>query len=117
VIALISAGLIFWSYHFVDADYWTWLLYTGMFGLMGSAILNYLATRKQQREAVVLRSVLTCPHCGHSREEAMPENACTYFYVCTGCNTRLKPLGGDCCVFCSYGTVKCPPVQAGTGCC
>jgi hypothetical protein len=32
----------------------------------------------------------------------------------------LKPLPGDCCVICSYGTVKCPPVQAAgspTGCC
>ncbi|MCZ6756852.1 MAG: GDCCVxC domain-containing (seleno)protein [Bacteroidetes bacterium] len=22
-----------------------------------------------------------------------------------------KPLDGDCCVFCSYGTEPCPPVQ------
>jgi len=35
----------------------------------------------------------------------------------------LKPLTGDCCVFCSYGTVPCPPIQLrlqqGTagGCC
>jgi len=28
---------------------------------------------------------------------------------------RLK--AGDCCVFCSYGTVKCPPKQAETSCC
>ena len=30
---------------------------------------------------------------------------------------RLKPLAGDCCVFCSYGDVKCPPIQQGDGCC
>jgi hypothetical protein len=24
---------------------------------------------------------------------------------------RLRPKAGDCCVFCSYGTVPCPPVQ------
>ncbi|WP_368736408.1 GDCCVxC domain-containing (seleno)protein [Proteus terrae] len=23
----------------------------------------------------------------------------------------LTPLEGDCCVFCSYGTVPCPPIQ------
>jgi hypothetical protein len=23
----------------------------------------------------------------------------------------LRPKQGDCCVFCSYGTVPCPPVQ------
>jgi hypothetical protein len=33
--------------------------------------------------------------------------------VCKGCGETLKPLPGDCCVFCSYGTVPCPPVQAG----
>jgi hypothetical protein len=35
------------------------------------------------------------------------------FYVCKGCEEKLKPLPGDCCVFCSYGSVPCPPVQAG----
>jgi hypothetical protein len=30
----------------------------------------------------------------------------------------LKPEPGDCCVFCSYGSVPCPPIQAsGKGCC
>ncbi|WP_349666169.1 GDCCVxC domain-containing (seleno)protein, partial [Sinorhizobium sp. 6-117] len=23
----------------------------------------------------------------------------------------LRPRPGDCCVFCSFGSVKCPPVQ------
>ncbi|MFZ0027756.1 MAG: GDCCVxC domain-containing (seleno)protein, partial [Pseudolabrys sp.] len=27
------------------------------------------------------------------------------------------PKDGDCCVFCSYGSVPCPPIQEkGTGC-
>jgi len=25
------------------------------------------------------------------------------FYRCTACDVLLKPLPGDCCVFCSYG--------------
>ena len=29
----------------------------------------------------------------------------------------LRPKPGDCCVFCSYGTVKCPPIQQQRGCC
>jgi uncharacterized membrane protein YfcA len=37
----------------------------------------------------------------------------TLFYDCKGCGERLKPLEGDCCVFCSYGSVRCPPLQAG----
>jgi hypothetical protein len=24
----------------------------------------------------------------------------------------LRPKPGDCCVFCSYGSVPCPPIQA-----
>ena len=24
---------------------------------------------------------------------------------------NLKPKKGDCCVYCSYGNVKCPPIQ------
>ncbi|HEY7997903.1 MAG TPA: GDCCVxC domain-containing (seleno)protein, partial [Pseudolabrys sp.] len=30
-----------------------------------------------------------------------------------GCGERLKPKPGDCCVFCSYGSVPCPPMQSG----
>ena len=41
----------------------------------------------------------------------MPTDACQYFYDCKGCGALLKPLPGDCCVFCSYGSVRCPPVQ------
>lgn len=41
----------------------------------------------------------------------MPTKACFYFYECAGCNTLLKPKTGDCCAFCSFGTVPCPPLQ------
>lgn len=64
-----------------------------------------------------LQSIITCPSCGYKKEETMPTNACQYFYECENCKTRLKPLQGDCCVYCSYGTVKCPPIQAGQKCC
>jgi hypothetical protein len=45
----------------------------------------------------------------------MPTDACQYFYECTGCGTLLRPKHGDCCVFCSYGSVPCPPIQASNG--
>ena len=47
----------------------------------------------------------------------MPTNACQWFYDCKGCGAVLKPRPGDCCVFCSYGDVACPPMQDGGGCC
>lgn len=68
---------------------------------------------------VLLQSTLTCPSCGVAKVETMPTNACQYFYECTACNTLLKPKQGDCCVFCSYGSVTCPPIQEDKGddCC
>ena len=60
---------------------------------------------------MILQSVITCPHCGTAKSETMPTDACQFFYVCTGCGERLKPEQGDCCVFCSYGSVPCPPIQ------
>ena len=64
------------------------------------------------------QSTITCPDCGHTRLEYMRVDACQYFYDCRGCGRVLRPRRGDCCVFCSYGTVPCPPVQeAGRGCC
>ncbi len=68
--------------------------------------------------AVELISMLTCPHCGHGKTETMPTDACQWFYECEQCHEVLKPLPGDCCVYCSYGSVPCPPIQASTdGCC
>jgi hypothetical protein len=66
---------------------------------------------------VILESVLTCPHCGYAKCERMPTDCCQYFYECTHCEALLRPKPGDCCVFCSFGTVKCPPIQQQQGCC
>jgi len=67
--------------------------------------------------AVVLESVLTCPNCGFARQETMPTDACQFFYQCGNCGALLRPKSGDCCVFCSYGSVKCPPIQQQSACC
>lgn len=58
-----------------------------------------------------LTSVLTCPACGAASEEQMPTDACRHFHECSACGVLLRPKRGDCCVFCSFGTVPCPPVQ------
>ena len=63
-----------------------------------------------------LRSVITCPACSHSATEIMPTNACRYIYDCKRCGHRMKSIKGKC-VYCSYGSVPCPPVQSGDGCC
>jgi hypothetical protein len=60
-----------------------------------------------------LISTIRCPACGFAKDEAMPTNACQFFYTCANCGTQLKPKAGDCCVFCSYGSIPCPPIQQG----
>lgn len=67
--------------------------------------------------AAILESLLTCPECGRQTTETMPVDACRFFHECTGCGTVLRPKPGDCCVFCSFGSVKCPPMQGEGGCC
>ena len=68
---------------------------------------------------ITLQSVITCPHCGFSGEEFMPEDACVWFWECPECKELLRPKQEYCCVYCSYGTVPCPPVQetGSSGCC
>jgi len=69
-----------------------------------------------------MESLLTCPACGHAELLTMPTDSCQWFYECPSCKTMLKPKHGDCCVFCSYGSVPCPPIQQARatgngGCC
>ena len=69
----------------------------------------------------ILESTITCPSCGVAKAERMPMDACLFFYECTSCHALLRPRAGDCCVFCSYGSVPCPPIQemraGGSTCC
>jgi hypothetical protein len=71
-------------------------------------------------DGIIVESLLTCPHCGAIAMETMPTDACLFFYGCTGCGVLLRPKPGHCCVFCSFGTVPCPPMQEDadrSGCC
>ncbi|MDR4513161.1 GDCCVxC domain-containing (seleno)protein [Nitrosomonas sp.] len=79
-------------------------------------------TGKMMNQGVILESEIKCPECGYKKVEKMPTEFCQWFYECEQCHTLLKPLAGDCCVFCSYGSVPCPPIQLSTeskegGCC
>ena len=62
-------------------------------------------------DMIELNSTITCPECGHLWTGTMPTDACQYLYVCEKCGVQLKPKKGDCCVYCSYGDVPCPPIQ------
>lgn len=102
------------------AFYYSWrvdLLYAGLLGLVAASIWNWFCSRSSAAAKPLLHSVITCPSCGHRSAETMPTNACLFFYDCSRCQARLKPKAGDCCVFCSYGSVPCPPIQMGEACC
>ncbi len=63
-----------------------------------------------------LKSTITCPSCSYRKTENMPTDSCVFFWECESCKTLLKPLPGDCCVYCSYGSSKCPPKTTGATC-
>ena len=126
LVAVPSALIIFYAYNFSDSDNWNKFIYTGMFGLLAATIWNYQRNKLHGSCAtcinidgmtVELESTITCPTCGHKKKEIMPTDACQFFYECEQCKTVLKPKQGDCCVYCSYGTVKCPSIQTGKDCC
>jgi copper chaperone CopZ len=88
--------------------------------LLGKALGAFGGSRRDRAGSetpLITTSELTCPNCGHISRETMPTDACIYFYPCAGCRVLLRPKAGDCCVFCSYGSVPCPPVQANQSCC
>ena len=98
--------------------------FSGWFMGLGLVLLGYAGWRfflkKGQRANTrhpELQSMITCPQCGFQKTETMPTDACQFFYECENCHAVLRPKPGDCCVYCSYGTVKCPSMQSGAGCC
>lgn len=110
---LTGAGLILVAYHTIFAAF---LVYGGLALLVMGAVGPW-AYRLLMRflKLPILRSVLTCPACGTRQTETMPTDACLFFWDCPKCGARMRPSSGDCCVFCSYGTVPCPSIQLG-GC-
>ena len=114
IIAVVGAFLIFFHYY---ATFSTPLVYTGFGLLLLSGVWNTILNTMGTRSKAILESTITCPECGFKKIEKMPTNACQYFWNCPKCEKMLKPKEGDCCVFCSYGTIPCPPIQLSTGCC
>ncbi len=113
-IAAIGTFLIFFHYY---VRFSTPLIYTGFGLLVLSGVWNTVLNRKWKKSETILQSTITCPECGFQKSEKMPTDACQYFWDCPKCGKKLKPKEGDCCVFCSYGSVPCPPIQLSNTCC
>jgi hypothetical protein len=106
--AIASATAVFAGLYWARSEA---LIYLGFAGLVAAAATELWNRRRAGAAGPLLESTISCPECGARRTERMPADACLYFYQCTMCKARLRPKSGDCCVFCSYGTVKCPPMQ------
>ncbi|MGE0256819.1 MAG: GDCCVxC domain-containing (seleno)protein [Alphaproteobacteria bacterium] len=66
-------------------------------------------------DIVERRSTITCPQCGSRADAIMPTDFCLVSYDCRDCGANLRPLAGDCCVYCSFGSAPCPSIQSASG--
>ena len=106
--AIASGAAVFVGLYWAGSEV---LIYAGFAGLIIASATQFW-TRRRGIALPIVESTITCPRCGASRTERMPTDACQFFYECSACKVTVRPKAGDCCVFCSYGTVKCPPMQA-----
>jgi len=60
---------------------------------------------------VLYRNNLSCPECGEKQKSEMLDEDYSYAYQCNGCASIIEKKENDCCVYCSYGEVKCPSQQ------
>jgi hypothetical protein len=99
-VAVVSGAAVFAGVYLFASE---WVAYAGLAGLIAASVGDLWSRLRPRAASVALQSVITCPRCGHKQREAMPTDACLFFYDCKGCGA------------CSYGSVKCPPMQA--ACC
>ena len=109
--ALLSGMAVFAGLYVAGSEL---LVYAGLTGLVAASMAD-LWRRFRPKPGPSLESEITCPECGQRRKERMPTDACQFFYECRGCGALLRPKPGDCCVYCSYGSVRCPPMQLASG--
>lgn len=57
------------------------------------------------------RTVIKCPSCGYFQMETMPDGEPVVQWKCPNCGKIAEPRDGDDCVYCSYGSVRCPTAQ------
>jgi len=102
-------------YLFWTDDWSTYMFYAGLTLMLVVSVWNIVSPPRAcniaEKPGIITRSRITCPYCGYRKTEEMPVDACLWFYECENCKAVLHPVKGHCCVFCSYGDIKCPPTQ------
>ena len=111
----IGVFFVFYHYYFSLNENFVYLGFAFLVvsGVWSSVLIKKLSCFSEVKKS----SEVTCPKCGFKKKEVMLTDSCQFFWECPGCEEILKPLEGDCCVYCSYGSVPCPPIQLGDSCC
>lgn len=60
---------------------------------------------------VLSKNQLTCPECASQQSAEMLDTGHSYAYQCDNCLEIIEKKEDSCCVYCSYGEVKCPTQQ------
>jgi hypothetical protein len=79
-----------------------------------SFVTRAFAVRKKTKiewDGVVGTCVVTCPVCKTQVQEVMIPEIVKTIYHCPICLTWLSPKKNDHCIYESYGSVNCPPIQ------
>jgi len=83
----------------------------GVLGWMAWRLLKQMDRRSRgPADAPVILEATILSFCGHHRSETMPTTPAALLRV-HRMPPRSQAPAGDCCVFCSYASAKCPPRQ------
>lgn len=116
IVIFLGAGTSLLAFSEGLQEYSTYIMLGGL-TLVFIGAVQVFKTKFSASRSIITQSAITCPYCGYKSTEEMPTNACQYFYECNYCEKVIRPKKGDCCVYCSYGDVPCPPIQLGADCC
>ena len=85
----------------------------GCLAFLGFAARSFAIPRKSNPvwAGVVKHCVLTCPVCKNRTQEFMVSESLKLVFQCPACLTWLSPKKNDHCIYDSYGSVNCPPIQ------
>jgi hypothetical protein len=86
----------------------------GCLAFCASFVTRAFAVKKKKKiawDGIVGVCVVTCPVCKTQVQENMVSETPPQIYHCPVCLTWLSPKKGDHCIYDSYGSINCPPIQ------
>lgn len=78
---------------------------------IGGCCKNVFIYSIEQAKKLKKQSLVKCPHCNFEEFLDMSFDNCIISHKCNSCGKIMTPREGECCIFCSYGSEKCPTKQ------